>query len=92
MLLNMALKTWVFPKADTYGYYPARMSPEYCSQAQTDAKMMPECDPNWEETMKKQEEENRKSQRQRDASQALAMILIAGPVWFFHWRLARKEA
>lgn len=89
MLVNMALKAWVFTKADTYSYYAPR--PEMCSQANGDIKAYPECAPGYEEQQRKMDEQNRASQRQRDASQALSMILIAGPIWFFHWRLARKE-
>lgn len=94
MLVNMALKAWVFPKADSYAYYPAQVSPEYCTSQAGQAevmKPMPECAPGYEEQQRKMDEQNRSSQRQRDASQALSMILIAAPVWFFHWRLARKE-
>ncbi len=90
ILLNMALKAWVFTKADTYSYSMAR--PTMCGEPGADIKAYPECAPGYAEEQKRIEAENRTSQRQRDASQALSMILIAAPVWFFHWRLARKEA
>jgi len=32
------------------------------------------------------------SQRQRDASSNLAMILVGLPLYFFHWRIIRKDA
>lgn len=90
MLVNMALKAWVFTKADRYGYFPP-IRTEVCSQANVDTKMYPECMPGYEEQQKKADEENRTSQRQRDAAQAISMIVIAAPVWFFHWRLAKRE-
>ena len=90
MLVNMGLKAWVFTKADNYSYYAAPRA-EVCSQANVDIKMYPECAAGYAEQQKAMEEANRASQRQRDAAQALSMILIATPVWFFHWRLARKE-
>jgi hypothetical protein len=31
------------------------------------------------------------SQRQRDASSSLAMILVGLPLYLYHWRLIRKE-
>ncbi|MDE2311635.1 MAG: hypothetical protein KGJ93_00895 [Patescibacteria group bacterium] len=80
MLLNLALKTWVFPNADR-GYYV-----QSCPVA-PDGKTIA-CD---EAALKKQAEENRSSERQSTAAQALAMIVIAAPVWYFHWRLAKKE-
>lgn len=85
ILINMALKTWVFTKADQ-NYYsypcPASVAP--------DGKAV-SCDPAALEQQKKADEENRAAQKQRDAAQALAMLIVATPVWYFHWRLARKE-
>lgn len=85
MLLNMALKTWVFPKADrNYYSYPCPAAgapdgkPVACDQASLDQQ-------------KKMDEENRSAQKQRDAAQALAMIIVATPVWYYHWKMARRE-
>lgn len=88
MLINMALKTWVFTKADNNIYYSPKVD---C----TDEKMksLPDCiDANWEQKQQQAEKENRSSQKQRDAAQAIAMILVATPVFIYHWKLARKEA
>ncbi len=87
MLLNLALKTWVFTKADR-DYY---MSVCYSSKPALPNGEMPKCSPEEEALQKKQNEDNRTAQKQRDASQALAMLLVAGPVWWGHWRLAKKE-
>lgn len=80
MLINLALKAWVFTKADQNYYTVA------CPVA-PDGKAL-NCD---ELTQKKQAEENRAAQKQSDAAQAIAMILVATPVWWGHWRLAKKE-
>jgi hypothetical protein len=87
MLANMALKTWVFTKADNDMYFSAPCPTQIKTPdgvVQTD----PTCDPKYQQ---EQQERNRTSQKQRDAAQAVSMILIASPVWYFHWRLARKE-
>lgn len=90
-LLNMALKAWIFTKADRYASYPMmKPDPEFC-KVQNGIKAPPECDANYLEQQKKAEEENRASQQQRDAANSLAMILVGSPVFYFHWRLARKE-
>jgi hypothetical protein len=94
ILINMALKTWVFTKADNNYYYPARVM---CTEMKgPDGASMtkgPECsDPNWEEKERQAEMERRSAQRQQDAAQALAMIVVAAPVFLYHWKLARKEA
>ncbi len=86
MLINMALKTWVFPKADQDIYYSAPM-PSTC----VDANDL-NCKPLSKEEYDKQQREQRSAQKQRDAAQALAMIIVATPVFYYHWKLARKES
>lgn len=88
-LINMGLKTWVFTKADK-DYYYAPPCPVEATPTTTD-KSVPAVKCNDDE-QKKQAEDNRIAQKQRDAAQALAMILVASPVFYYHWRLARKEA
>jgi hypothetical protein len=89
MLINMALKTWVFTKADTnyYGYCPV------IEQTTTDNSTVPvkETAPR-ECTDEEYAKDQRSAQKQRDAAQALAMIIVATPVFLYHWKLARKEA
>ncbi len=89
MLLNMALKTWVFPKADNDYYYagPCYSSKPVAADGQPVA-----CTPEEEARQKQQAKDNRSAQKQRDAAQALAMLIVATPVWYFHWRLAKREA
>jgi len=94
ILLNMALKTWVFTKADNNFYLDtyrcASVSPT--TEPATEKPVTPTCTPEQEEKQRKEQEEQKTANKQRDAAQALAMILVASPVWYFHWRLARKEA
>ncbi len=85
MLINLAMKTWVFPKADHDIYYPT-YAPATCVDANDT-----NCKPVSTEEYEKQAVEQRSAQKQRDASQALAMIIVATPVFFYHWKLARKE-
>lgn len=99
ILINMALKATVFKKADQANYYSPKIycgAPAPATTATGEAvnyQVPPECsDPNYEENQKREEQESRSAQRQRDASQALAMILVATPVFLYHWKLARKEA
>jgi hypothetical protein len=87
MLLNMALKTWVFTKADKDFYFTP------CSSTrpiQVDGKQI-ECTAEEEAKQKQLQEDSRAAQKQRDAAQALAMIIVATPVWYYHWKMARKE-
>ncbi len=90
MLINMALKAWVFTKADSNVYYdlPLNCIPppvnELTGTPASSYSRPPECD------MGKADQ--RSAQRQRDAAQAVAMIIVATPVFLYHWKLARKEA
>jgi len=86
ILINLALKTWVFTQADRYPSYPC-----YAPVAVPDSKAAG-CDQQAIDAQKKAEEQNRSSTRQQQAAQAIAMILVATPVWWYHWRAARKEA
>lgn len=97
MLINMALKTWIFPKADfNYYSYPAKVDCQrMLAEQQADPKIYvdPSCtDPDYEAKMEERAKEERTAQKQRDAAQALAMIIVAGPLWYFHWSLAKKES
>ncbi len=88
MLLNMALKSWVFTKADRDFYYSG---PCYSSKPMPVAGEPVRCTAEEEDQQKKMQEDNRAAQKQRDAAQALAMLIVAAPVWWFHWRLAKQE-
>lgn len=88
MLINLALRTWVFTKADRLDYFSA---PCISSKAPTpDGRTVP-CTQEEEEQQRKDAQERRTAQKQRDAAQAIAMIVVATPVWWGHWRLAKRE-
>src|ERR1700687_5837614 len=95
MLINLGLKTWIFTKADQDIYYPQPMcaaaSPPAIKSGTTDSMIYPSpCNVN--NDYKKQQLDARNAQKQRDAAQALAMIIVATPVFLYHWKLARKES
>lgn len=94
MLINLALRTWVFTKADNNVYYsPKAVCSVPANPDGTKPTLAPECsDPNYDANQQAQEKENRAAQKQRDAAQAIAMILVASPIFYYHWKLARKEA
>lgn len=85
MLINLAIRTWVFPNADMnyFGYCTSvvESTPEGKTVSQPR-----EC------TDEQYARDMRNAQKQQDAAQALAMIIVAAPVFYYHWKLARKEA
>ncbi len=83
-LINLGLKTWVFTKADRaefYETYPMTI----------DSKMNATSTAEDRERFKKDQEERYQIQKQSEAVRSFAMLLVAVPIFFFHWRLARKE-
>ena len=91
-VINMALKTWVFTKADFYGYYPEPACDPGILKTEMAIKPLSteECDKrrvDWE----KREEENRVSQRQRDAVRDISMIIVGLPLFAVHWWMIRKK-
>lgn len=89
MILNIALRTWVFPKADLTDYY---YGPCVTSRAPMPDGKIIECTAEEQAKYEQDAKDRRSSQKQRDAAQALAMIIVATPVWYYHWKMARKEA
>jgi len=91
MLLNMALKSWVFPKADEYARYP--LTTEQCGPKAPEGQSAPpvECSADYIAKMEEYDKQNRAAEKQRSAANAIAMFVVAAPVFFYHWRLARKE-
>jgi hypothetical protein len=80
--INLGLKAWIFTKADVYYNYPAPVTVPEKGQTiqQPDQKAVDEFQQN-----------NLVSQRQRDAANAIAMIIVGAPLFLYHWRLARKQ-
>lgn len=94
-VINMALKTWIFTKADM-DYYSMPVSIE-CDQNYkpiTPDQVKPatpeECAQR-AALQKKQDEDNRDSQRQRDAVRDISMIVVGIPLFAFHWWIIRKK-
>jgi hypothetical protein len=86
-LINLALKTWVFTKADIDYYKPVPCD-QRMSVADPNIKQ-PVC--NYEQELK-DNEDRRSGDKQREVSNSLAMLIVAIPVFYYHWKLARKEA
>lgn len=87
MLINLALKAWIFTKADQ-NYYS---TPCMVTPAPVGDKATTGCDQASIDAQNKLNQENQTSQRQNTAAQALAMIIVATPVWLYHWRMAKRE-
>ena len=91
-LINMALKTWVFTKADDTMYYSAPCAAPLA--APTD-KSVPttsqaDCEKQNAENLK-QQENSRIAQKQSNVVRDLSMIVVGIPLFFIHWRILRSK-
>ncbi len=105
--IDMGLKTFVFTRADepqkiqqrSFGFSSFPIPAAKIEQAQNSADFSEE-EKNllkqWAEDYKKWQEESQKidyivSERQREASNNLAMILVGLPLYLYHWSLIKRE-
>lgn len=84
--IDMGLKTWVFTEADKTDWRYEVMAPQ----------MITEDGEPVEQELTEEEKEARlaeqvRSQRQRDASNALAQLAVGLPLYLYHWRLATRK-
>ena len=105
--LDMGLKVFVFTKADdpekiqrTYYYYNLPVAVDKIDALEESGELTEEeitALKNWVSDYKKWEEKEAKidylaSKRQEEASINLALILAGLPLYFYHWRIIRKES
>jgi hypothetical protein len=100
-LLNTALKTYVFPKAQKGGYGRCNQQPPVYGldgtkdanvtteqQKQQIANMLADYE-NWKKD--NSGEECYSAERQSSVVDAITMILVALPICLLHWRIIKKE-
>lgn len=82
MVVQVALDTYVF-KIDTPRYGSMCDEPKMVGEAEMTEEEIAECEAN--------EAERLSNERKRDVSEALAMLLVAFPLYWFHWRTIQKD-
>lgn len=116
-LVELGLKTWVFPKADEMIRFPERPPfplkesgsggitqedfvgamkncSENCQLSQNQQQGISNWLRDYEEFQERQKDypkENKAQRRQRQASSALAFIIVGGPLYLYHWRVIQKD-
>ena len=89
-LVDLGLKAFVFKNADQpiiYPAYPVQVTP-------TDTKgnvMSPVEQEKYNADQAAAQEKQKQSDRERTASNALAMIIIGTPLFVYHWRIIQKD-
>jgi hypothetical protein len=77
-LVDLGIKTFIFPDADKYEYYSGPyMKGEEPAQD--------------EKTIRANAERDQTRSRQRDLSNSVAMIVVGAPLYWYHWKTIQKE-
>lgn len=80
-LVNLGIKTFVFPEADMYTAYPAKEYLPDGTPVDIDQK-----------TIAEQQRRDQRRQKQRELANAVAMIVVGAPVYLYHWKTIQKES
>jgi len=98
-LLNTAIKTYILPKAEKGGFSRCNEQPpiyglDSAKGVATDVQkeqldMLLKDYERWKEN--NTGEECYKAERQKNVADAITMIVIAFPIFLFHWRLVKRE-
>lgn len=89
-LVGLGLKTFIFTKADVYYEYPMARpikTPPIIEEGQQTTEFEQPTKEEVEEYQQKQKSSN----RQREAADSLAMIIVGLPLYLYHWRLIKKD-
>jgi sensor histidine kinase regulating citrate/malate metabolism len=84
--IDMGLKTWVFTEADKSDYR-YEIEPKRIAEDGT----VVEAEEVTEEEKEARQNKRITQQRQRDAANSLAMLIVGLPLYLYHWRLAGKR-
>ena len=87
ILVNMGLKSLL--GVQDYVNYPQMCAAQ---PATPDGTKNEVCDPDFQAKQMAADKENQKNNKKRDVAQAIAFIIVGVPVFWYHWKLARKEA
>jgi len=91
-LINLGLKTWIFTEAGNYNNYnDYNYEKPAIAENGTKAEMTEEQIETKKQEVIKKEEQNKKSQTQRDLAQYISMLIVAIPVFITHWMMIRKK-
>ncbi len=91
-LVNLGLRTWIFPMADETPYY-AKPVTEYCLPDTNGKQTCPSAEERakLEAQDKERQTEEQTRQRQRELVQNFSMIIVAGPLFVYHWLVIKKD-
>lgn len=84
-LVGLGLKAYVFTKADIYYECPM------VQPLRTGGETLQEIHQPSAEEIEEYQRKQQASQRQREAAESLAMLIIGAPLYFYHWQMIKKD-
>lgn len=92
-LVSLALKTYVFTKADVYYEYPMarpiKIAP--AGGALVEVEKVEEFQQPSKEELEQYQIKQQIANRQREAAESLAFIIVGLPLYLYHWREIKKD-
>jgi len=91
-LLDTGLRTWVFTEAENYYYEKPVMSEITVDNETGEKRQLTSEEIQTEEArIEKQNEQNRVANLQKDLARNISILVIAIPLFSYHWYLVRKK-
>lgn len=88
-LVGLGLKTYVFTKADVYYEYPAPRPLKIASVIEGGA--VEESQRPTQGELEEYQAKQQSTNRQREAAEALAFIIVGAPLYLYHWSVIKKD-
>lgn len=87
-LVGLALKSYIFTKADVYYEYPmARpIKSALIEEIRTEEFQQPSKD-----EIDAYQEKQKAANRQREAAESLAFIIVGLPLYWYHWKIIQRD-
>ncbi len=94
--VNLGLKTYIFKNADRVIIYPEMPRPVTKDEALRQAQGVEvEASEEEQEKFKKEQadyqRQEARSRREREITDAIAMIVVGAPLFFYHWKLVQRD-
>ena len=90
-LVDLGLKVFVFKKADQVLIYPESVRPAKTNPELEGPALTPEEQKKYEQEQLDYQIKQREADRERNAANALAMILVGTPLFLYHWKIIQKD-
>lgn len=90
-LVGLGLKTYIFTKADVYYEYPAPRPLKVAPVMPVEGDKAEEFQQPTKEEIDEYQNKQQTANRQREAAESLAFIIVGLPLYLYHWSVIKKD-